>query len=74
MGKVQKVASFAKEIPIPRTKTEPPNAFHVRLVAMPKKAVQNAPIAWPGNLKKPPARAKRFVRLVQPVTTRIRPI
>ena len=68
------VAHHAKKTPIPQTKTEPPNAFHVRLAAMPKKAVQNAPIAWPGNLKKPPARAKRFVRLVQRATTRIRPI
>jgi hypothetical protein len=68
------VAHYAKKTPIPRTKTEPPNAFHVRLVAMPKKEVRNAPIAWPGNLKKPPARAKRYVRLVQPATTRIRRI
>ena len=33
--KVRQIASFVKQTPIPRTKTEPPNAFHVRKVVLP---------------------------------------
>ena len=74
MWKVRKRANFAKQTPIPRTKTEPPSAVHVRAVVLPKKEVRNAPIVWPGNTKKPQARAKKFVLNVHPATTRIHPI
>ena len=74
MWKVRKRASFAKQTPIPRTKTEPPSAVHAREVVLPKKEAQNAPIVWRGNTKKPQTVAKRFVLLVHPATTRIHPI
>jgi len=45
MKKVRHHASFAKMTPIPRTKTEPPNALHVRPVETPRKEVQNVLIA-----------------------------
>ena len=45
MSKVRRRASNAKPTPIPWTKTEPPNAFHVRPVETPRKEVQNALIA-----------------------------
>jgi hypothetical protein len=70
MWKVRQVANFAKQTPIPRTKTEPLNAFHVRPVVLPKKEVRNAPIVWRGNTKKTQLVAKRFVLIVHPVTTR----
>ena len=71
---MRKLANFAKPTPIPPTKTEPPNAVHVRAVVLPKKEVRNAPIVWPGNTKKPQARAKRFVPVVCQAITRIHPI
>ena len=71
MRKVRQLASFAKQIPIPRTKTEPPSAVHVREVVLPKKEVRNAPIVWRGNTKKPRAQVKRFVLIVHRATTRI---
>ena len=74
MSKVRRLASLAKKTPIPWTKTEPPNAAHVRAVVLPKKEVRNAPIVWRGNTKKPRALAKRFVPHVHPATTRIHPI
>ena len=74
MWKVRKLANFAKQTPIPRTKTEPPSAVHVREAVLPKKEVRNAPIVWRGNTKKPRALAKRFVLHVHPATTRIHPI
>ena len=72
MSKVRRLASFAKKTPIPRTKTEPPNAFHARKVVLPRKEVHRAPIVWPGNLKKRQTRAKRFVSLVHRAITRTR--
>ena len=51
MWKVRKRASFAKQTPTPRTKTEPPNAFHVRKVVLLQKAVPSVPIANRANLK-----------------------
>ena len=45
------VAHYAKKTPIPRTKTELPNAHHVRLAVPPKKAALNVPIARRANLK-----------------------
>ena len=64
MRKVRKLANFAKQTPIPRTKTEPLNAVHVRAVVLPKKEVRNAAIVWPGNLKKRQTQTKRFVPFV----------
>ena len=57
MSKVRQRASFAKITPIPRTKTEPPNAHRVRKADLPWQEVRRAPIVWPGNLKRrqPPA-------------------
>ena len=69
MWKMRKLASFAKQTPIPRTKTEPLSAVHVRAVVLPKKEVRNALIVWRGNTKKPRA-LKRFVLIVHQVTTR----
>ena len=74
MMKVRQLANFAKQTPIPRTKTEPQNAVHVRAVVLPKKEVRNAAIVWRGNTKKPRAVAKRFVLHVYPAITRIHPI
>ena len=71
MWKVRRLASFAKQTPIPRTKTEPPNAFHVRAVVLPRQEVLRAAIVWRGNLKKPRAQVKRFVLIVHRATTRI---
>ena len=70
MSKVRRLASFAKKTPIPRTKTEPPNAFHVRKVVLPRKEVHRAPIVWLANLKKRQTRAKKNVPLVQRAITR----
>ena len=70
MSKVRRLASLAKKTPIPRTKTEPPNAFHVRKVVLPWQEVHRAPIVWPANLKKRQAPAKRFVPLVNRAITR----
>ena len=72
MSKVRRRASFAKKTPIPRTKTEPPNAFHVRKVDPPWQAVHRAPIVWPANLKKRRSPAKRNVPLVHRAITRTR--
>ena len=73
MSKVRRRASFANQTPIPWTKTEPPNAHHVRPVVMPwKKEVLRAAIVWPGNLKKPQPVAKRFVPNVHRAITRTR--
>ena len=72
MSKVRRLASFAKKTPIPRTKTEPPNAFHARKVDPPWQAVHRAPIVWPANFKKQQAPAKRFVPLVYRAITRTR--
>ena len=71
MWKVRQLASFAKPTPIPWTKTEPRSAVHVRAVVLPKKEVRNAAIVWPENLKKPQARAKRFVPLAHRAITRM---
>ena len=68
------VAHYAKKTRIPRLQIEPPNAPPARVVVLPQKAVQNAPIVWPGNTKKPQARAKRFVPVVCQAITRIHPI
>ena len=70
MWKVRKRASFAKQTPIPRTKTEPPSAVHVQAVVLPKKEAQNAPIVWRGNTKKPRALTKRFAPSVHRASTR----
>ena len=70
MWKVRRLASFAKQTPIPRTETEPPNAFHVRPVVLPMKEVRNAPIVWRGNTKKPQLVAKRSVPVVRQAITR----
>ena len=72
MPKVRRLASFVKQTHIPRTKTEPPNAFHVRKVVLPRKEVHRAPIVWPGNLKKRQTPTKRFVPLVNRALTRTR--
>jgi hypothetical protein len=72
MSKVRRFASFAKKTPIPRTKTEPPNAYHVRKVVLPRKEVHRVPIVWPANLKKRQAPTKRFVPLVNRALTRTR--
>ena len=72
MLKVRRRASNAKQTPFPRTKTEPPNAFHVRKVVLPCQEVHRAPIVWPANLKKRQAPAKRFVPLVNRAITRTR--
>ena len=50
MSKVRRLASFAKQTPFPRTKTEPPNAHHVRKAVPPKRAAPNVPIAHRANL------------------------
>ena len=73
MSKVRRLASLAKKTPIPRTKTEPPNAFHVRKVVLPWQEVHRAPIVWPANLKKRQTPTKRFVPLVYRAITRTRP-
>ena len=52
MSKVRQLASFAKKTHIPWTKTEPPNAHHVRKADLPWQEVHRAPIVWPGNFKK----------------------
>ena len=70
MSKVRRLASFAKLTPIPRTKTEPPNAHRVRKVVPPRQEVQRAPIVWPGNLKKRQTAAIRNVLLVYRAITR----
>ena len=70
MSKVRQRASFAKLTPIPRTKTEPPNAHRVRKADPPWQAVHRAPIVWPGNLKKRERLAKTFVPLVYRASTR----
>jgi hypothetical protein len=67
---VRRRANFAKKTPIPWTKTEPPNAFHVRLVVLPSMEVLRAPIVGPGNTKKPRARVKRSVAVVRQAITR----
>ena len=72
MSKVRRLASFAKLIPIPRTKTEPPNAHRVRKADLPWQEVHRAPIVWPGNFKKRRPPAKRFVPLVHRAITRTR--
>ena len=72
MSKVRQVASFAKKTPIPWTKTEPPNAHHVRKVDLPWQEVLRAPIVWLANLKKRQAPMKRFVPLVHRAITRTR--
>jgi len=51
MSKVRRLASLAKQTPIPRKKTEPPNAHHVLLAVPPKRAAPNVPIAHRANLK-----------------------
>ena len=73
MSKVRRLASFAKKTPIPRTKTEPLNAFHVRKVVLPWQEVHRAPIVWPDSLKKRQTRTKRSVPLVHRAITRTRP-
>ena len=55
MSKVRRLASFAKNTPIPRTKIEPPNAHHVRPAVPPKRAALNVPIAHLANLKTSPS-------------------
>ena len=45
MSKVRRRASLAKKTPIPRTKTEPPNALIVQRVGRPMTAVQNVSLA-----------------------------
>jgi hypothetical protein len=72
MSKVRRRASFVKQTPIPRTKTEPPNAFHARKVVLPRQEVLRAPIVWPANFKKRQTPAKRFVPLVHRAITRTR--
>ena len=71
MSKVRRRASFVKQTPIPRTKTEPPNAFHVRKVVLPWQEVHRAPIVWPANLKKRQT-TERFVPPVHRAITRTR--
>jgi hypothetical protein len=73
MSKVRRLASFAKKTLIPRTKTEPPNAFHVRKVVLPWQEVHRAPTVWPANFKKRQTPAQRNVPLVQRAITRTRP-
>ena len=51
MWKVRQLASFAKPTPIPRTKTEPQSAVHVRAIVLPNKEVRNAPIVNLVNIK-----------------------
>jgi hypothetical protein len=46
------VADYAMKTRIPRLQIEPPNAPPARVVVLPLKAVQNALIVWPGNMKK----------------------
>ena len=68
MSKVRRRASNAKPTPIPRTKTEPPNAFHVRPVETPRKEVQNALIARTAEQKV--VKVNRFiVPIAKPGTT-----
>ena len=77
MRKVRKLANFAKQTPIPRTKTEPPSAVHVREVVLPKQEVLRAAIVWRGNLKKRQTPTKRFVPFVYrgiTQTSRTRPM
>ena len=70
---MRKLASFAKKTHIPWTKTEPPNAHHVRPVVLPWQEVCRALIVWPANFKKLQPRAKRVVPFVQRAITRTRP-
>ena len=49
MSKVRRRASLAKKTPIPRTKTEPPNALIVQRVGRPTTAVQNVSRAVRGR-------------------------
>ena len=72
MSKVRRRASYAEKTPIPRTKTEPPNAFHVVLVVLPQQEVHRAPIVWPANFKKRQAPANSNVHPVPRHITRPR--
>ena len=73
MSRVRRLASFAKQTPLPRIKAEPPNAPHVQPVVLPWLEVHRAKlVVWPGNTKKPQARAKKIVPLVQQERTRAR--
>ena len=68
MSKVRRLASFATSTPIPWTKTEPPNAFHVRPVETPRKEVQNALIAQTAEQRV--VKVNRFiVPIAKPGTT-----